>query len=155
METNQQTKPVESMSDEEALMAIAKAMKENAPIQEEKHNVHEFLNRVVEAEDTTKIGNLEVDKEIDELGIPIYSVRGAKDMALIADKIMENDYFKKYFEKEAENTLATSLSRKGFLIRQATTVTKQVADITKRRKINRGWFGKQKVEESGGDTIQS
>ena len=143
------------MTDEEALLKLAAAMKDNAPIKDEKHNIHEFLNRVVEAEDTTKIGNLEVEKDIDELGIPVYSVRGAKDMALIADKIMDNDYYKEYFEKEAENTLATSLSRKGFLIRQATTVTKQVADITKRRKVNKGWFGKSKIEEQGGDTIQS
>ena len=143
------------MTDEEALMKIAQAMKGDAPVQEEKHNIHEFLNRVVEAEDTTKIGNLEVEKDIDELGIPTYTVRGAKDMALIAGEIMDNDYFKEYFKKEAENTLATSLSRKGFLIKQATTITKQVADVTKRRKINKGWFGKQKVEESGGDTTQS
>jgi len=34
-------------------------------------------------------------------------------------------------------------------------MTKQVADITKRRKINKGWFGSKKVtEESGGDTTQ-
>ena len=49
--------------------------------------------------------------------------------------------------------MATSLSRVGFLVRQSTVQTKQVADITKRKKINKGWFGKQKVEESGGDTI--
>ncbi len=143
------------MTDEELLIRMAQAMKENAPIPEEKHNIHEFLNRVVEAEDTTKIGNLEVEKDIDELGIPTYTVRGAKDMALISDEIMGNDYFKDYFKKEAENTLGTSLSRKGFLIKQATTITKQVADVTKRRKINKGWFGRQKVEESGGDTTQN
>ncbi len=151
----EEEKKIEDMSDEEALMKIAQAMKGDAPVQEEKHNIHEFLNRVVEAEDTTKIGNLEVDKDVDELGIPVYTVRGAKDMALIANQIMGNDYFKEYFEKEAENTLATSLSRRGFLIKQATTITKQVADVTKRRKINKGWFGKQKVEESGGDTTQN
>ncbi len=76
-------------------------------------------------------------------------------MAIIAEKIMENDYFKDYFEKEAENTLATSLSRMGFLIKHAVIQTKQVADITKRKKTNKGWFGKQKVEESGGDTTQN
>ena len=148
-------KKVEDMTEEEALFKMAQIMKDNAPTQEDKHNVHEFLNRVVEAEDTSKIANLRDDKEINELGIPSYTVRGAKDMALTAEKIMDNKYFQDYFEKEAENTLATSLSREGFLIKQAVTQTKQVADITKRRKVNKGWFGKQKVEESGGDTTQN
>ncbi len=151
----EEEKKVEDMTEEEVLMKLAIVMKDNAPAQEEKHNVHEFLNRVVEAEDTSKIANLRDDKDVNELGIPTYTVRGAKDMALISDKIMGNNYFKEYFEKEAEDTLATSLSRGGFLVRQATVQTKQVADITKRRKVNKGWFGKQKVEESGGDTTQN
>jgi hypothetical protein len=62
------------------------------------------------------------------------------------------DNYKEYFEKEAMITLNTSLSRDGFLIRQATTTTKQVADATRRRKINKGMFGHKTVEESGGDT---
>ena len=69
----------------------------------------------------------------------------------ISEKIMNNPFFKDYFEAEAEDSLATSLSREGFLVRQATTMTKNVADITKRKKINKGWFGSKKVEESGGD----
>lgn len=144
----------EEMSDEEALLKLATVMKDNAPTQEDKQNVHTFLNNVVLSEDTTKIANLKDSEELNELGIPQYTVRGAKDMALISDKIMDNDYFKEYFEKEAENTLATSLSRAGFLVRQATIQTKQVADITKRRKINKGWFGKKTTEETGGDTTQ-
>lgn len=103
--------PQTEMSDEEAIMKIAMAMKDNAPTQEEKHNVHKFLFDVVVAKDTTKIGNLQVDKEINELGLPEHTVRGSKSMELIADKIMDNDYFKGYFEQEAEDTLATSLSR--------------------------------------------
>lgn len=144
----------ESMSDEEAIMKIAMAMKDNAPTQEEKHNVHKFLFDVVMAKDTTKIGNLQVDKEINELGVPEHTVRGSKGMQLISNMIMENDYFAEYFEKEAENTLATSLSREGFIVKHATIQTKQIADITRRRKTNKGWF-KTKTEESGGDTTQS
>lgn len=150
----EEEKKIEDMTDEEALLKIASLMKDGVTTPEDKHNVHVFLNSVVEAADTSKIANLRDDKEINELGIPSYTVRGAKDMALISEKIMDNEYFQKYFEKEAENTLATSLSREGFLIKQATTQTKQVADITKRRKINKGWFGTKKVEESGGDTTQ-
>lgn len=141
----------EEMSDEEALMKLASVMKENAPSIDEKQNVHTFLFSVVSAKDTTKIGNLGTDKEMNELGNPQYNVRGAKEMSLIADKIMGNTYFKEYFDIDAENTLATSLSKDGFLVKQGTTQTKQVADITRRRKINKGWFGKQSVEEQGGD----
>lgn len=141
------------MSDEEALMKIAQAMKDNAPNQEEKQNVHTFLFNIATAKDTTKTAYLRdgSDKDIDELGTPEYNVRGGKELARIAGKIMNNKFFKDYFNAEIEDTLATSLSRKGFLVRQGTTQTKQVADITKRRKINKGWFGKAKVEESGGE----
>jgi len=141
----------ENISDEEAIMRIAMAMKDNAPTQEDKHNVHKFLFDVVMAKDTTKIGNLQVDKDINELGTPEHTVRGSKSMQLIADKIMDNNYFSEYFEQEAEDTLATSLSREGFLIKSAVTQTKQIADITRRRKINKGWFGKKSISESGGE----
>ncbi len=147
----EQQQPQQELTDEEALLKMAQLMKDNAPTQEDRHNIHVFLNNVAVSEDTTKTGNLRDDKELNELGIPGYTVRGAKDMALTAEKIMDNDYFQGYFEKEAENTLATSLSREGFLIKQATTQTKVVADATKRRKINKGWFGSKKTEESGGD----
>jgi hypothetical protein len=88
---------------------------------------------------------------MNELGRPDLTVRGDKDLALIASDIMGNTYFAEYFEKEAQNTLATSLSREGFLIKQATTTTKQVADATRRRKTNKGWFGSKSTEETGGD----
>ena len=76
-------------------------------------------------------------------------------MSLIAEMIMDNDYFMDYFKKDAENTLATSLSREGFLVKQATVQTKVVADATRRRKINKGLFGSKRIEESGGDPNQS
>ncbi len=143
----------EEMTDEEAILKIASAMGKNAPTQEDRQSVHAFLNNVAMADKSTKVGNLRDDKEMNELGIPVHNVRGSLEMARIADKIMENDFFKEWFEAEAEDTLATSLSREGFLVRQATTSTKQVSDITKRKKTNKGWFGKSKTEESGGETI--
>ena len=143
----------EEISDEEAIMRIATAMKDAVP-GEEKSNVHTFLLNVVQAEDVEKIikvGNLRDDKEMNELGHPTWTARGDLRMALIADKIMDNEYFTGYFEQDVVNTLATSLSREGFLIKQATVTTKQVADVTRRRKINKGMFGKKTIEESGGD----
>jgi hypothetical protein len=75
-------------------------------------------------------------------------------MALISDKIMNNTFFRDYFDKEAQDTLSTSLSRNGFLVRQASVQTKQIVDSTIRRKINKGWFGKSTEEKSGGDITQ-
>jgi len=144
----------QDISDEEALQKIAAAMKDNAPAQDEKFNVHTFLRDVVVAPDTTRIGNLRDDKDMNELGIPTYHVRGSKDMALIAGQIMKNDFFSTYFELEAQDTLATSLSRMGFLVRQTTVQTKQISDSTRRKKTNKGWFGKSSTEESGGDITQ-
>jgi len=141
------------LTDEEAILKIAAAMKD-APSQEDKVNVHTFLNNVVREEDIdklVKIANLRDDKEMNELGKPIWHVRGSLGMALVADKIMDNQYFKEYFEADAAITSNTSLSREGFLIKQATTSTKQVSDATRRRRINRGLFGKKTIEESGGD----
>lgn len=144
----------QEISDEEAIMKIAQAMKDNAPSQEDKQNVHTFLINVVKEDEINnmmKIGNLRDDKEMNELGIPAWNVRGSLEMARISDKLMGNEMFKDYFQASAIETLGTSLSREGFLIKQATTTTKQVADATKRRKINKGMFGSKKIEESGGD----
>jgi len=144
----------QELTDEEAILQLAKAMKGTSSSQEEKHNVHTFLTKVVEADDVSKeskLGNLRDDKEMNELGIPKWNVRGALKMARISSMLMDNDFFEKYFNEAAKETLATSLSREGFIIRQGTTQTKQVADITRRRKVNKGMFGKQHVEETGGD----
>lgn len=136
---------------EEEVLKLAQAMKDNVPTQDEKQNVHTFLHSVVLAEDTRKIGNLKDDKDFNELGFPELTVRGGFDLALISDEIMDNKFFSDFFKKQAEDTLATSLSRGGFLIRQATTTTKQLADATKRKKINKSMFGKKTEEKSGGD----
>jgi len=154
---SEEEKKNEELSDEEAIMKIAAAMKDSTPSQEEKQNIHTFLINVVETEDiakTSKVGNLRDDKEINELGIPRWNVRGALEMARISDMIMDNKFFAEYFNRQANETLGTSLSREGFMIRQATTTTKQVADATKRRKTNKGMF-KKTVEESGGDITKN
>jgi len=147
----EEEKTNEQLSDEDAIMKIAAAMKDNAPTLEEKNNVHTFLRDVVVSKDPTRVGNLRDDKELNELGLPQWNVRGSLDMKRISDKIMNNDFFKDFFESVAFDTLATSLSRQGFLVRQASLQTKQIVDATKRRKTNKGMFGSKKIEESGGD----
>jgi hypothetical protein len=142
------------LSEEEALMKLAAAMKDNAPTTEDKQSVHTFLFNVVTAENSIKVGNLRDDKDYNELGFPNWTVRGCLDMARVSGKVMDNKMFEEYFLIGAEDTLASSLSRNGFLVKQATTQTKQVADVTRRRKINSGWF-KKSTEETGGDTTSS
>ena len=147
----------EEISDDEALKRIVEAMKGNVPSQDDKNNMHTFLLNVVQAEDIDKIakvGNLRDDKDINELGNPIWSVRGAFDMAMLSDKLMDNKFFQEFFETQAKNTLITSLSREGFLAKLAVTTTKNVADITRRRKVNKGMFGKR-TEESSGEGVTS
>ncbi len=142
------------MSDEEALFKLAQTMKDNAPQTDDKHNLHSFLVSVVEEkkpETIIKVGNLRDDKDFNELGIPRWNVRGALEMARISDKIMNNDFFKNFFLASATETVSSSLSREGFIVRQGTTTTKAVADITKRRKENKGMFGSKKIEQQGGD----
>jgi hypothetical protein len=141
--------------EEEALMKLASAMKDGTSSEDERQNIHTFLTNVVNVEEierSSKVGNLRDDKDINELGLPAWHVRGALEMSRISDKIMQNTFFKEYFDKQALETLGTSLSREGFLIRQGTTSTKQVADITRRKKVSKGFLGKEKVEEQGGDT---
>jgi hypothetical protein len=154
----EETNTNDEMTDEQALMKIAQAMKDNTPTQDEKQNVHTFLVKVVEEKDTlniAKLGNLRDDKDINELGVPAWNVRGALEMARISDKIMGNTFFKDFFEASANETNITSLSREGFLIKSAVTQTRKIEDTTKRKKINKGWFGKKTEESSGGDTISS
>jgi len=135
----------QEMSDDEAIKKIAEAMKENSGTQEEKQNIHTFLHNVAIAKNTTKVGNLRDDKELSELGYPNRTVRGSFDLARISKYILNNKFLQEYFNSEAEDTLATSLSRAGFLVKQATTNTKQIADVTKKRKINKGMFGSKKI----------
>ena len=109
------------------------------PMSEEKYNVHLFLHRVATADDTTKVGFLKEE----EIGMPTNHIRGLKEFALISEKIIDNKFFKDYFLAESENVTATSLSREGFLVKQATTQTKRLADVTKTKKQNKGWFSKK------------
>lgn len=122
-----------------------------APVPDEKYNVHIFLHRVATADDTTKVGNLKEE----EVGKPEYPNRALKEMALVASDIIDNDELSKFFLKESEILTATSLSKDGFLVKQATTTTRQIADVTKKpRTENKSWF-KKKDSNDGGEQPQS
>lgn len=106
------------------------------PQAEEKHTVHTFLHKVATSDDTTKLGFLRDE----EIGIPKHPIRTFKNLSLISNKIMDNPYFKEFFESEAEIVTSTSLSREGKLLNLAVITRRQVEDVTKPRKENKGWF---------------
>ena len=110
-----------------------------APQQDEKHNVHTFLHKVSVSQDTTKTGNLSEE----EIGVTKYSLRTYKKLKLISDKLIGDDMWAEYYRDKGEILSATSLSKDGFLMKQATTQTRQIADITKPRVQNKGWFKKK------------
>lgn len=110
-----------------------------APIPEEKHNVHSFLNKVATSDDTTKVGNLTSD----EIGLPRLTLRTYKELALIADKIIDNKDFSDYYNANAEILTSTSLSKDGKLINLAVLQKRQIEDVTKPKKENSGWFKKK------------
>lgn len=110
-----------------------------APAPDEKHNIHKFLSEVATSEDTTKTGYL--DKE--EVGTPTHPTRTYKSLALTADKIMGNSFLKDFFNAEAEILSSTSLSKDAKLLEVAITSTRQLGDVTKKAKPNKGWFGKK------------
>lgn len=122
-----------------------------APVQDEKYNVHVFLHRVATADDTTKVGNL---SEV-EVGKPEYPIRALKEMSLVSSDIIDNAELAAFFAKQSEIVTATSLSKEGFLVKQGTTTTRQIADVTKKPKTeNKSWF-KKKDNNDGGEQSQS
>lgn len=138
----------EELTDDES-----KSLKEylgfGAPVPEEKHNVHSFLNRVATSTDTTKIGNL----TIEEIGMPRLTLRTYKDLSLIAGKIMGNKFLSDYYAAQAEILTSTSLSKDGKLINLAVIQKRQIEDTTKPRKENKGMFKKKEPENTGESNI--
>lgn len=130
----------------EEIELLEGAMKSyGAPQPDEKHNVHTFLHKVSLAVDTTKTGNL---TEI-EIGYTPYSLRTYKQLSLVCSDIVNDDIWGEYYRKKGEILTATSLSKEGFLMKQATTQTRQIADVTKKYKQNKGWFTKKDKSEEG------
>jgi hypothetical protein len=133
--------------DEEQLTPEEKqALKEylglGAAMPDEKHNVHSFLSKVKTDEDTTRVGNLTAD----EVGIPLLTLRTHKELALISDKIIGNDFFKEYYNQRGQILTATSLSKDAKLINLAVIQKRQIEDVTKPKVENKGWFKKKETQ---------
>lgn len=107
------------------------------PKQEEKSGIFSFFKEIISKKDSTKVANL--DPEIE-----LFPVRTYLDTAQYCD-IMGLDKVAEYLRGSAEIILATSLSKKGFLIKHAITTKKEfkAGDIAKRPKRI---FSKRKEE---------
>jgi len=108
------------------------------PNAEERQNVHTFLHNVATAKDTSKTGNL----AIEELGNPILPLRTYKELELFCRDVANMDWYANYFKKKGEILTATSLSRDAKLITLAISSLqkRELADVTKPKKENKGWF---------------
>lgn len=112
-----------------------------------RQTVHSFLHNVATAKDTTKLGNLREE----EIGLLSNPVRSFKHLALFSDSIMKNPELANFFNSSSEIGTATSLSRDGFLTKLAVVNRKEIADVTKPRKENKGWFSKKDDSKDSGE----
>lgn len=116
-----------------------------APVPEEKHSVHSFLNKVATADDTTKLGNLNEE----EVGRPTLPLRTYKELSLFCKEIANMDYFSDYFAKKAEILTSTSLSKEALLLKLAVVLRREQSNILKAPRENKGWFKKKQSSEGG------
>ena len=110
------------------------------PQQDEKHSTHSFLHAVATETDTTKVGNLKEE----EVGIPKLSQRTLKELELYSRDIAGDEAWADYFKKRAEILTSTSLSKDAKLLETAIVQRREVANVTKERKLNKGWFKSKK-----------
>ncbi len=106
---------------------------------QEKANIHSFFTKVIQTPSTIRIGNVSEE----ELGEPQITIRGLKELELFSKDIEDNELWTNYFKKRAEIVTETSLSKEGFLLRMSVTTKKELADVTSKRKTNKGWFKKK------------
>lgn len=112
---------------------------------QEKANIHSFFTKVIQNPETIRIGNVKEE----ELGNPQLTIRGLKELELFSKDIEENQLWADYFNKMADLTTETSLSKEGFLLRLSVTQKKELADTTPKKKVNKGWFRKKDGGGSG------
>lgn len=106
---------------------------------EQKQNVQTFFKDIIQADDTTRTGNL----ELEELGYANLPLRSSKELELFCEDIWKQKDWADFFKKQGEINTSTSLSKDAILIKLAVTKKSEVADVTpKSKKPNKGWFKK-------------
>jgi hypothetical protein len=132
------------MADENGNLTEAEAEAMLRSFAETKETSVSFFTNVIKNDDTSKTGNLTNE----ELGIPQLPVRTLQQLQILCKEVFDDTSFAEVFGKQAEEILATSLSREGFLLRQVGTSKKEIADVTPRHKENSGWFRRKNKPEN-------
>ena len=114
-------------------------------------NIHEFLTKVIQEKDTTKMGYLSPE----ELGNPHLTLRGYKELAIMS-RTFDMPLFETYFQDMAVDAVTSpSLSKNGFLMMLAITERRNLSAKlpSGEKKANKGWLGSKKKEtsSSGGE----
>lgn len=125
----------EPMSEEQIAEKLAQLVG-TTPTPEEKQNVYTFLHNVAIADDTTKVGYLTGE----EIGTPVHPIRTLKELALFCSDVANMSYYSNYLKAKSEIITSTSLSRDAKLISLAVLTKKEIAEVTKIKKKNKGWF---------------
>jgi len=132
-EESQQQQALEDIQEQQAYL-------QGMPPPQRKDTIFRFFRDLLDRKDSSKVANLMNE----ELGKPKITVRGFQTVALYADA-EDLDIVAKYLRAEGEITLATSLSRKGFLPQLFVTQIKKEQKV-KPAVDKTKWF-KSKVEE--------
>lgn len=132
---------------EEERQLLLAAAGYGSPQQEEKPGVHQFLLKVVQTSDSWKVANLTED----ELGHANIPLRTYRELHVFCNEVADKPGVAEYYKKKGEILAATSLSAGGFLTNKAVTQKREVANMTKRRTVNKGWFGGKKEVVEGGE----
>lgn len=113
------------------------------PQEEERQNIYTYFKQVIFMPTNTKTGNLTNE----ELGFVRIPVRTNQEIALLC-KALGMKGFGSFFEKEAQITLGTSLSREGHLNKLAVTQKREVETKSRVPKnVKRGWFTPKSKEQ--------
>lgn len=105
---------------------------------ESKANMHTFFTNVVKTDDTLKTGNLDTN----ELGMSKLPVRTYEELSLFSKEVANQKEWGDFFEAMSRIQTDSSLSKEGFLLKLVQTTKKELADVTPKQKVNRGWFKK-------------
>jgi hypothetical protein len=112
------------------------------PEQQTKESQFRFFKYLIALKDSSKIGNLTTE----ELGLLPIAVRRWQDIALYAES-EGLDTVSDYLQAKAEIILATSLSKKGFLVELFNTQIKREKKEKPTKEEKKGWFQKKNQEE--------
>jgi len=111
-------------------------------VEAEEKGIDNFFLEIIRNH-SLKVGNLDKD----ELGMPQLPIRTLLELKRDCEIIPSMSSFAEDFERQAEETIASSLSKEGFLIKARTTQRKEFGKEDKRKQRRKGLFGRKEELE--------